>query len=435
MISNAQLQKWASYLIFAGLILSFCASAITNEAIRAVAAKGLLYTDLIEKPKIYYPFHAGQLLCMMAGGSLALLALRKKAPQIGVYPFLFLLVVGVYIALRGYSVSEMFSQRIVNPRGPMQCWVCAVAFAGVYFRNWKVIGRGIYAVAILLSVYCAYIMLTLGTVNRTIAMNNLTSPLNPLYWTGVYTLLTADDSWLYNHLKWVPLFLYTLGSIITQTRLNLIMVMLAFIGYLFLRAKEGRSIRKPITTVILSGIGAVLVITLLSATSFEEKLDFYQNSLANRLTQDSRSGQLVAFFSDVPVSSLAFGKGAEAAWNWDGNLWKGGTDVGYLSVLFFGGVPMLIGLYLFMIRPALKNVFLADHKTDLVAPVILILFALRMFSSEFPSLDIEYYPILLATGRCWGFLETLAAQNSMRSLGRVPSARRVISRPPELVTS
>jgi hypothetical protein len=410
MISNAQLQRWASYLIFVGLILSFCASAITNEAIRAVAAKGLLYTDLIEKPRIYYPFHAGQLFCMMTGGMLALLALRKKAPQIGFYPFLFLLVVGFYIALRGYSVSELFSKRIVNPRGPMQCWVCAVAFAGVYFRNWKVLGRGIYAVAILLSVYCAYIMVTLGTVNRSIAMNNLTSPLNPLYWAGVYTLLTAEDKWLYNRLKWVPISLYALGSIITQTRLNLIMVMLAFIGYLFLRAKDGHSIRKPIATVILSGVGVVLIITLLSATSFEEKLDFYQNSLANRLTQDSRSEQVVAFFSDVPVSALAFGKGAEAAWNWDGNLWKGGTDIGYLSVLFFGGIPMLIGLYLFMIRPALKNAFLANHKTDLVAPVILILFAIRMFSSEFPSLDIEYYPILLATGRCWGFLAAMQHQ-------------------------
>ncbi|HXE14774.1 MAG TPA: hypothetical protein VN633_21790 [Bryobacteraceae bacterium] len=412
MISNAQLQRWASYLIFAGLILSFCASAITNEAIRAVAAKGLLYTDLIEKPRIYYPFHAGQLFCMMAGGMLALLALRKKAPQIGFYPFLFLLVVGLYIALRGYSVPELFSKRIVNPRGPMQCWVCAVAFAGVYFRNWKILGRGIYAVAILLSVYCAYIMVTLGTVNRSIAMNNLTSPLNPLYWAGVYTLLTAEDQWLYNRLKWIPISLYALGSIITQTRLNLIMVMLAFIAYLFLRAKEGHSIRKPVATVILSGVGVVLIITLLSATSFEEKLDFYQNSLANRLTEDSRSEQVVAFFSDVPVSALAFGKGAEASWNWDGNLWKGGTDIGYLSVLFFGGVPMLIGLYLFMIRPALKNAFLANHKTDLVAPVILILFAIRMFSSEFPSLDIEYYPILLATGRCWGFLA--AAQHQIR---------------------
>jgi hypothetical protein len=244
----------------------------------------------------------------------------------------------------------------------------------------------------------------MGTVNRSIAMNNLTTPLNPLYWVGIYVLFSTEGSLLKNCLKWIPIGIYTLGGVITQTRLNLVMVVLAFGAYLFLRAKDSRDISKPVATVVFTAIGLVLVIVAFGNTSLGDLFEFYSAALQNRLTQDSRTGQLVAFFDEVPLSSLAFGRGAEAAWNWDGELWKGGTDVGYLSVLFFGGIPMLVGMYAFIIRPAFKNLIRASHKTDLIAPTIVALFAIRMFSSEFPSLDIEYYPILLAAGRCWSYL-------------------------------
>jgi hypothetical protein len=410
MLTNNRLQKIAAYLVFAGLLMSFVAIAITNEAIRAGASKGLLYTELIEKPPIYYPFHAGQLFAMLTAGVLALIALRKQIYKIGFYPLILLIVTGLYIALRGYEPSDIFSKRIVNPRGPLQCWISIAAFAAVYYGNWKIIGRGIHTVAILLSLYCAYLMLILGTVNRTIAMNNLTTPLNPLYWTGLYTLMVVEGTWPTNIAKWCPIGIYALGAIITQTRLNLLMVALAFVAYLFLRVRGSRDISKPIVTVVFTAIGIVVMIVVFSNTSVGDLLEFYSAALQNRFTQDSRSGQLIAFFSDVPLGSLVFGRGAEAAWNWDGELWKGGTDVGYLSVLFFGGVPMLVGMYCFLIRPAFRNIFEARHKTDLIAPIIVVLFAIRMFSSEFPSLDIEYYPILLAAGRCWGYLSAASRQ-------------------------
>jgi hypothetical protein len=384
--------------------MSFVAIFITNEAIRASASKGVLYTDLFEKPRIYYPFHAGQLFAMIAAGLMGLMALRKDIYRLGFYSFMLLLAAGLYIGLRGYDVSDILSKRIVNPRGPLQCWISVVAFAAVAYQNWKVIGRGLYIVAGLLSVYCAYIILTMGTVNRAIALNNLTTPLNPLYWTGIYVLFATEGSWLKNCAKWIPIGIYALGGIITQTRLDLIMVALAFVAYLFLRAKDSHDISKPIATVVFIGIGLIVVVLTLGNTSLGDLVDFYSTALQNRLTQDSRTAQLVAFFEEVPPSTLVFGRGAEAAWNWDGELWKGGTDVGYLSVLFFGGIPMLVGIFAFMIRPAFSNLIRASHKIDLIAPIIVMLFAVRMFSSEFPSLDVEYYPILLAAGRCWSYL-------------------------------
>jgi hypothetical protein len=418
MLTNKRLQRWAAYLVFTGLVMSFVATMITNEAIRAVAAKGLLYTEMVDKPRIYYPFHAGQLVAMCGAGILALVALRKDVLKVGIYQFAVLLVVGLYIALQGYGFSDLLSTRIINPRGPMQCWISIVAFAGVFYGNWRIINRGLYLVAILLVLYCGYLMLTLGTVNRTIAMNNLTTPLNPLYWVGIYICFTLDGSWVVNTLKWVPLGVYTVGAIVTQTRLDLLMVLFGFVAYLFLRAKDSHDITKPIATVLLVSICVGGLLLALDGTSLQSILDYYSSALANRLTQDSRSGQLLAFFADVPIQSLIWGRGAEATWNWDGQLWKGGTDVGYLSVLFFGGVPMLVGLYLFLIRPALCNLLEGAVRTDLIAPVIVVLFAIRMFSSEFPSLDIEYYPILLAAGRCWGYL--LAADIQRNDPSRIP---------------
>src|SRR6185312_15817868 len=112
---------------------------------------------------------------------------------------------------------QILSTRVINPRGPMQVLICVVAFAGIAFKNWKILDKSIKVVGAVLAAYVLVSMINLGLVNRSIAMNVLTSPLNPLYWAGAYILLSAKQgksSW--RLFKWFPITVYALGSVVTQ---------------------------------------------------------------------------------------------------------------------------------------------------------------------------------------------------------------------------
>ena len=85
---------------------------------------------------------------------------------------------------------------------------------------------------------------------------------------------------------------------------------------------------------------------------------------------------------------------------WDGVNWDGGTDIGYLSLLFFGGVPLMVTYTHVHVVPAGLIVSRTVNEWQLPAAGVVSLWGLRMLSSEYPSLTLEYYPVLLCLGAC-----------------------------------
>ena len=352
MLNLRNLSMLAAYLMAAGMIGALGAGYFISEALRQTANQSLLFTELLQKPPAYYWFHGAQLVCVLLAGCVALLAAKLNRLRIGTYSSALLFVAAIYITARGYDLGVIFTPRIANPRGPMQCLVAVTVFVGVFRANWRVLTRVIYIVAFVNTAYVVYLIMTVGFVEHVSGMNVLDYPVNPLFWSAAFLLLRAPVRMSPRAaLHWVPFLVYILGSLIIQTRLNLAMATLLLGCYFYLKARMGVSIAKPAVAV-----GAVIVLGVVcwmmaGSEAFAEKISYYYVSLQDRLTYDSRSGQIISFFQNVSLPSLVWGNGAEASWNWDGVLWKGATDVGYLSVLFYGGVAELVGVIYFLIVP------------------------------------------------------------------------------------
>jgi hypothetical protein len=394
---------WSAYLMAAGMIGALGSGFYISEALRQTANQSLLFTDLLQKPPAYYWFHGAQLCCVMMAGALAFMAAKMNRLRVGTYSALLLGIAAVYITVRGYDAGVVLTPRIVNPRGPMQCLVALIVFVGLFRKNWGILAKTIYIVAFINTGYVLYLILTVGFLNRVLAMNVLDYPVNPLFWTAAFVLLKAPVRLtLRALLHWVPFVVYIVGSLIIQTRLNLAMATLLLAAYFYIKGRMGVSVAKPALSIAAIVVAGSVCWMLVGTDGFADKINYYYESLQNRLTYDSRSAQLISFFQTVSLPSLIWGNGAEAAWNWDGVLWKGATDVGYLSVLFYGGIAELLGVIYFLIVPGYRALRISDNENATVCALIIVLFSIRMFSSEFPSLDNEYYPILLYAGHCWG---------------------------------
>jgi hypothetical protein len=131
-----------------------------------------------------------------------------------------------------------------------------------------------------------------------------------------------------------------------------------------------------------------------------EKVGNVAAAFSSRIDEDTRTGQLVWFADSVAPGELVLGRGSLATWNWEGVAWTGGTDIGYLTLLFFGGVPLLFTYVWAHVGPALRAFGKGESGIQCTAACIVLLWAVRMFSSSYPNLSLEYYPILLCLGMC-----------------------------------
>jgi hypothetical protein len=137
------------------------------------------------------------------------------------------------------------------------------------------------------------------------------------------------------------------------------------------------------------------------ASSLDVTLRESGRAFGERIGEDTRSGQIQSFFDDVAVRELVLGRGAMATWNWRrmSSEWSG-TDIGYLSLLFYGGVPLLATYFVTHVLPPIQTLRSRPVDHRLACAAIGILWSMRMCSSSFPTLDLTYYPGLLCVGAC-----------------------------------
>ena len=150
-------------------------------------------------------------------------------------------------------------------------------------------------------------------------------------------------------------------------------------------------------------------------TKYVQTLQASAEAFVNRADEDTRTGQLVEFFRNVRISELVLGRGSLATWNWGGVEFTSAVDLGYLSLLFFGGLPLLLTYVALHITPALGTIRRPESEWQRSCAAIALLWALRMFSSSYPELSIEYYPVLLCIGGCLGQARRVSIKRARRS--------------------
>lgn len=362
-----------------------------------------LYGYNIIKPPLYYAAYAIQLSLSLLTGLVAMIMLDFRTVD-RTYPLRLALLLGaaVLMTARSYTLSDLLSLKLVDATGPTPFFFFVLAFIGVNRRSWHVLDRVFATESVVLSGLVLLNISKLRVFSREESVLMLGTYLNSLLWPAAWVVLRqyAPNSWL-RYVRFGPILVYSLGSVFVQTRLNFVMVLTLLFVYGYIQRKRGLP---QSAAWLLSGALAVWAFLFVSIFLWDsgayEKFNSVAGAFYSRLDEDTRTGQLYSFFRDVQPQELLLGRGSFATWNWNGILWTGGTDLGYLSLLLFGGVPLLAGYVLAQVLPSLRLFRRDTEEWQLPAAGVLFLFTIRMFSSSYPGQNLDSYILLLCTGAC-----------------------------------
>jgi hypothetical protein len=412
-----------------GMVASTVALWSYVQALPSFVEPGGFDFSLVEKPPSYYAAHGLEILCICCAGLIALTSVQQHLLRRYGLRFLLFLFAGALMAFRGYSWSGALSVQIFSSTGPFICIVSVLMAVGAQPRNWRILDKIFLSIAVAYSAFAVVGMFGVESADRWEVVLRIQLFLNALYWPATWMLL-RPGSWRspVGWLRYGPFAVYAIGSIFTQTRLNWVMILAALVAYAYVQRRRQNPMAPRLILAAALGLWLILFSTeYLSNAKFVQTLQASADAFLSRMDEDTRTGQLSEFFANVQISELLLGRGSLATWNWHGSggkasdsEWAGGTDIGYLTLLFYGGVPLLLTYVVVHICPAFGAISRPQTEWQRSCAAIVLLWALRMFSSTCPSLTIEYYPVLLCMGCCLGQAQRL-------SIGRASNRPRGIA--------
>ena len=356
----------------------------------------------VVKPPIYYAAHAAEIVLILAAGLVALFATNFRTIERGYLGrFGLLIAAALLMAVRGYTISDWLSTRLVDISGPFGYFISVLVFAGARRSNWRALGK---LMVVMAALFCAQSLVgvyNMRTLDREEAIARLAGGLNALYWPAAWIALKEYPAGsVARRIRFLPILIFGFGSLFTQTRLNFVMILGFLMVYSYIQYKR----RAPQAAVwIVGGMLAIWLIlftvAFLRDTQAVHNLRYVSDAFSERLDEDTRTGQLLWFFHSVEPKELILGRGSFAKWLWGSDL-SAGTDVGYLTILFFGGLPLLFTYVATHIKPCVSVLMARQPDWRLTAAGIVALWALRMLSSSYPNTTVDYYPVLLCVGAC-----------------------------------
>lgn len=382
-------------LVLVGVVGAWLAWVLNAQSLGPSAGEGLVGPG--EKSRLYYVLHGSALLAVLAAGTWAAVAggYRRLRPLYRA-AFWGLQITAATWALLSYGLGDYLSFRAFGATGPF-VWISTVLlFAGMDRRIWPVLDRTVGWLALLTSVLA---LAAVATTYRELTGRFFSAPVYYmvlLMWFGGWTMLRPAASGALGHLwRFLPYVTFLLLTVITQTRSWLAMSVLLLVTFLFLNRRE-------ITGVKVFQAVALMALTLALLGYFlKEPLAASFAQLQERALADTRTGQYLEFFADVPVSDLLLGRGPNGTWNWNGRDYQF-FDNALLWMAFIGGLPILVCYVTLVILPGLSC--LGSHRAEIRSSAVLLLLwgiACTGFSTySNPSLTPHAYLLSLLAGRC-----------------------------------
>jgi len=390
-------------LVSLGMVASLVAFISVQQAIKYQLKPDELFSTTIVNSPLYYVAHVTETILLVSAGLVALMFTKWRTIERGYFlRFALFLGAALLMTARSFSFSELLSTKIADWSGPFPLFVSVLVFVGARRRNWAFLDATMVVMAVLFSVLTLVGMAGLRTFTRQEGVASLGVILNTLYWPASWVALRDYPQHSpTRRFRLGPLVIFGFGGLLTQTRLLFVMLFSSLIMYAYVQHRR----KIPQATGWLVGIALTVWIGLFTAVFLKdtrgfEKVASVADAFSSRLSEDTRTGQLLSFEGSVQLHELVLGRGALATWNWGGTVWHGGTDVGYLTLLFYGGVPLLVTYVATHLKPCLIVFRKGQTSWQLTAAAIVFLWGIRMFSSSYPGLALEYYPILFCTGAC-----------------------------------
>ena len=400
---HAPAQQVVIILTVVGLCASFGAMLSYLPASKTqIGADPYYYAEIVKDP-IYYVFHTTEILLLVSAGLLALWLTNPREITGGfLWRFALFLAAGGLMAARGYTLDALLSTKLVDATGPFMCLISGLIFVGVRRSNWVVIDKAFLATAAALSVVTLYEIADLHTASRVEAIRSMLPAVNALFCPAAWVAMRPYTRSAFGRcVRFAPMAVYALGSLFTEMRLNLVMLLLllGMCSYVDHRRGAPQAKRWVMASAMIVWLVMFWTVFLVDMPALQ-KLDAATAGLYSRLDEDSRTGQVKEFFEAVRPQELLLGRGSFATWRWGRLEWNGGTDVGYLNLLLYGGVPLLVTYLAVHAAPSLAVLRRRPKGLVLTAGVLVLLWTIRMLSTGTPSLELDYYPVLICVGAC-----------------------------------
>ena len=400
---HAPVQQAVIILTVLGLFASFGTMLSYIPASKTQIGPNPYYYAEIVKDPLYYALHAGEILLLVSAGLLALWLTKPREITAGfLWRFGLFLAAGGLMAARGYTLQSLLSTKLADATGPFMCLISVLVFVGVRRNNWVAIDKSFVVTAVALSIVTLYEIADLRTASRVEAIRSMLAVENALFWPAAWIALKPySRSAVGRFVRFAPAAVYGLGSLFTEMRLNFVMLILLLGMCCYVDHRRG--VPQAKRWVVAFGIALWIVMfweVFLVENPVFRKLQAANEGLYSRLDEDSRSGQITEFFRSVRPLELVLGRGSFATWRWGTTEWNGGTDVGYLNLLLYGGLPLLVTYLAVHAAPSLAVLRCGAKGLELTAGGVVLLWIIRMLSSGTPSLVLDYYPVLICVGVC-----------------------------------
>jgi hypothetical protein len=386
------------WLILTGIALSTVISVVQDHAMRGDIDNPT--RELLDYHPEPWALQLGRVVYLLtfAGAAFSLIA-RSRIRMGRNYLILLCLSVGysLVMAARNLQPSDFLSSTFFSVMAPGCAIFSCLIFASADKEAWRILVRAVAYGTLGISLIAVFAMTQMRSGSRAEAYWQLYTYSSILEISAIVAFgWFARTRWAW--LGSIPIAVLIAVSIAMQARLMIVeLISLAFFYSLFSQRKLSSR------AVIASCLGGLILLwgvylAWYSPKALYSALPGSAEAFWDRATEDTRSAQFMNFFAKVPAETFVFGIGIPRPGEFNGEGEKG-IDLGYVNILFLGGIPCLVLFFLLHQLPAIRCIRAKFDSVDAACLASVMTYSVALFSSESPHVGPDYYILMLLVGR------------------------------------
>jgi hypothetical protein len=387
------------WLILGGIVVSTIINVIADHAMRGDIDNPVIGDLLAYHPQPWV-VQLGRLsfALVFAGAALSLTA-RSRIRMGRNYLILLCLSVAYsfVMAARNLQPSDFLSTAFFSLMAPGCAIFSCLIFASADKEAWRTLARTVAYGTLGISLIVLFEIVQLRSASRGEAYWRLYAYSSILEITAIVAFgwfAETRRAWL----GLIPMAVLIAVSIAMQTRLMIVeLVSLVFFYRLFSQRKLSSR------AVVASCLGGLILLwgayfAWYSPNALHSALPGSAAAFWDRATEDTRTAQFVNFFAKVPAETFLLGVGVPRPGEFNGTG-SYGIDLGYVNILFLGGIPCLVLFFLLHQLPAIRCIGAKFDSVDAACLASVMSYSVALFSSEAPLPSPAYYILMLLVGR------------------------------------
>lgn len=283
-------------------------------------------------------------------------------PKIFIAYFALLIYITINFLITGPGIGDITA--LMDKRG-IGTWICfGLIFISYDNQRYEFFKKFLIISIIVISLLSIYNLIDYGAgAYRSQALAKYRVYAVNMIWIIPYVFLITKNNPKLLIFRFYALFIGVFLALIIQTR-SFLLIYIMVLGFDFFHTKK-----KTYYTIGIFIASIFFIYILFNTPSLTSSLEL----LMARGTNDTRSGQLDAFFNQLDLIEIIVGKGYDASYFFGGKMYPY-LDNQWLLLIWWGGlIPVLVYFYLTFIIPVMmffkKN---QDYETKVEAFVMII---------------------------------------------------------------